>query len=68
MNNNLIKKGSGLPSIGSNLVRNIAEFAKPFKGNIRGVKIDVSILDSNKVWHTHSQRAFKNGSIHIKQH
>ena len=50
------------------VIDNIACFAEAFRGNIRGIKVDVSIMDNAKTWHTLSQRVFRNGSVHTAVH
>lgn len=47
------------------VVNNFVDFVKPFRENISGIRIELSIKDNHKQWHTMTQRIFKNGNIHI---
>lgn len=51
-------------SSSSMVARNFAEFARMHAGDITGVKLSMSLRDNNGMWHTCTQRLFKNGSIH----
>lgn len=70
MKNSLMNKNSvsELAKASNMITRNFSEFAQSYKGNTSGIKVAVSIKDNQGIWHTMTQRLFKNGSIHIAKH
>ena len=50
------------------IAQNFGEFLSNHSDDITGLVFSVSVKDKGGVWHTLTQRLFKNGSIHIKKH
>lgn len=67
MKNNLIFRNSAKMSLATNVSSKFfSEFLHSFDGNNTGVRAALSVRDNQGIWHTMTQRPFKNGSIHIK--